>query len=324
MSKLPVGTDPNVLVGHAASDDAGVYRISGDTAIVMTVDYFTPIVDDAYDFGRVAATNSLSDVYAMGGRPVAALNIAGFPEGKIPEDVLGEILRGGADQAAKAGIPVLGGHTVNDQEVKYGLAVVGYVHPDRMVTNAGARPGDKLILTKPVGTGTLATALKNEKLDDAGLRRLVDVMTTLNRDAAAAMLKHHAHACTDITGFGLAGHAHEMAQASDVTVEIHASAVPLIEGALESAADGNRPGGAGTNRAYLEETLRIEGEVDDNLLYLMFDPQTAGGLLIALDADEAEPLLDTLHDGHSQAAIVGECREAGEAGGAGIVISGRP
>jgi len=309
MAKLPVNVDPNVLVGHAGSDDAGVYRISDEQALVLTVDYFTPIVDDAYDFGRVAATNSLSDVYAMGARAVAALNIAGFPEGKVPSAVLGEILRGGADQAMKAGIPVLGGHTVNDPEVKYGLSVVGLVHPDRIVTNAGARPGDRLILTKPVGTGTLSTALKNGRLGEDGVRRIVEVMTTLNREASECMLEHGVHACTDVTGFGLAGHAYEMAAASGVTVEIDPSAVPLIEGALDSAAAGQRPGGAGTNRLFLDDKMRAAPGIDENLLYLMFDPQTAGGLLIAVSEGDAGPLLDALRrTGHS-AAVVGTCRE---------------
>jgi selenide,water dikinase len=309
MAKLPVDVDPNVLVGHAGSDDAGVYRISDEEALVLTVDYFTPIVDDAYDFGRVAATNSLSDVYAMGARPVAALNIAGFPEGTIPSEVLGEILRGGADQAMKAGIPVLGGHTVNDPEVKYGLSVVGLVHPDRIVTNSGARPGDRLILTKPVGTGTLSTALKNGRLDEDGVRRIVEVMTTLNREASERMLKHRVHACTDVTGFGLAGHAYEMAEASGVTVEIDSAAVPLIEGALDSAAEGQRPGGAGTNWLFLDDKMRAAPGIDENLLYLMFDPQTAGGLLIAVSEDDAGPLLDALRKTQPSAAVVGTCRE---------------
>ena len=306
MSKLPVNADPNVLVGHAGSDDAGVYRMSDELALVLTVDYFTPIVDDAYDFGRVAATNSLSDVYAMGARPVAALNIAGFPEGKVPPDVLGEILRGGADQAAAAGVPVLGGHTVNDPEVKYGLAVVGQVHPDRIVTNAGAKPGDRLVLTKPLGTGTLSTALKNGRLSEAGIRRLVDVMTVLNRDASAAMLEHGAHACTDVTGFGLAGHAHEMAAAGGVTIAIDTAAVPVIEGALESAADGQRPG---KNRSFVEPTTRIADGIDESLLYLMFDPQTAGPLLIAVAPERVDALLDSLSP---DAAVVGRCLEPGE------------
>jgi selenide,water dikinase len=316
MSKLPGLSDPNVLVGHAGSDDAGVYRVSDDLALVLTVDYFTPIVDDPYDFGRVAATNALSDVYAMGGRPLAALNIAGFPEGLVPADALGEILRGGADQAAKAGVPVLGGHTVNDPEVKYGLAVVGQVHPDRIVTNSTARPGDRLVLTKPLGTGTLSTALKNGLLDDAGVARIVEVMTTLNDAASEAMLAHGVHACTDITGFGLAGHAGEMAAASGVTIEIDTAAVPVIEGALEAAAAGQRPGGANKNRTFLEDAMRIDGDIDESLLYLMFDPQTAGPLLIAVPEDRANALLDALRPAH--AAIVGTCREPDD--GVRIVI----
>jgi selenide,water dikinase len=314
MSKLPVTNDTNVLVGHAGSDDAGVYRLSDDVALVLTVDYFTPIVDDPYDFGRVAATNALSDIYAMGARPTAALNIAGFPEGKIPAEVLAEILRGGAEQAAVAGIPVLGGHTVNDPEVKYGLAVVGQVHPDRIMTNAGAKAGDRLILTKPLGTGTLSTALKNERLDEAAIARLVEVMTALNSDASEAMLAHGANACTDVTGFGLAGHAFEMAQASSVTIAIDAGAVPLIEGALAAAAEGQRPGGAGTNRAFLEKSMRIAGDVDENLLYMMFDPQTAGPLLIAVPSEHSDALLDAVCTKlpARAAAVVGECRERGD------------
>jgi selenide,water dikinase len=314
MSKLPGYTDPNVLVGHAGADDAGVYRISDDVALVLTVDYFTPIVDDPYDFGRVAATNALSDVYAMAARPLAALNVAGFPEGKVPAEVLGEILRGGAEQAAKAGVPVLGGHTVNDPEVKYGLAVVGQVHPDRIMTNAGARPGDRLILTKPLGTGTLSTALKNGRLEEDGVARLVDVMTALNRDAAEAMLEHGAHACTDVTGFGLAGHAYEMAVASSVTIEIDAATVPLIDGALEAAAEGQRPGGAGTNRSFLEHSMRIAGDIDESLLYMMFDPQTAGPLFIAAPPQRAEALLEAVRALRPAygAAVVGTCRERGE------------
>jgi len=294
-----------------------LYRLSDDLALVLTVDYFTPIVDDPYDFGRVAATNSLSDVYAMGGRPLAALNIAGFPEGLVPADALGEILRGGADQAAKAGVPVLGGHTVNDPEVKYGLAVVGQVHPGHIVTNSGARPGDRLVLTKPLGTGTLSTALKNGLLDDAGIARIVEVMTTLNDAASEAMLAHGVNACTDITGFGLAGHAGEMAAASGVTIEIDTAAVPVIEGALESAAAGQRPGGANKNRTFLEDAMRIDGDIDENLLYIMFDPQTAGPLLIAVPEDRAAALVESLRPAH-EAAIVGACRE--REGAARIVI----
>lgn len=296
-----------MLVGHAGADDAGVYRVSDDMALVLTVDYFTPIVDEPYDYGRIAATNSLSDVYAMGGRPIAALNVAGFPEGKVPAEALGEILRGGADQALLAGVPILGGHTVNDPEVKYGLAVVGQVHPDRIVTNAGAKPGDRLILTKPIGTGMLATALKKQLLDERGTARIVEVMTTLNRDASERMLAHDVHACTDITGFGLAGHAGEMADASGVAVEIDSSAVPLIEGAVQAVADGHIPGGAHANRKFIEDTLRVEGEIDENVLMLMFDPQTAGGLLIAVPDTDTEPLVRELRAVSPEVSIVGRC-----------------
>lgn len=307
ISKLPIPTDPNVLVGHAGSDDAGVYRVSDDLALVLTVDFFTPIVDDPYDYGRIAATNSLSDVYAMGGRPIAAVNIAGFPEGKIPADVLGEILRGGADQALKAGVPVLGGHTVNDPEVKYGLAVVGQVHPDRVVTNAGARPGDRLILTKPIGTGMLATALKNEKLDEKGIERIVAVMTTLNKIASELMLAHDVHACTDITGYGLAGHAYELAQASGVSIIIEAGSVPLIPGALQAVTDGHVPGGARNNYSYLEDATMIADTIDPSLGLLLHDPQTAGGLLIAVPDGEAERLVGELKESTPAAAIIGRC-----------------
>jgi selenide,water dikinase len=311
LSKLPLSADPNVLVGHAGSDDAGVYRISDDMALVLSLDYFTPIVDDAYDYGRIAATNSLSDIYAMGARPIAALNIAGFPESRVPAEVLGEIVRGGAEQALRAGVPVLGGHTVNDAELKYGLAVVGQVHPERIVTNAGARPGDRLVLTKPIGTGMLATALKNGRLDDRKIARIVEVMTTLNKDASERMLAHGVRSCTDITGYGLAGHAHELAEASGVTVEIDAASVPLIEGALEAVADGQIPGGARTNRAFFERSMQLAREIDEHLLMLMFDPQTSGGLLIAVPESEAEALMRELRPAAAEAAVVGRCAEKG-------------
>jgi selenide,water dikinase len=302
-----------VLVGHAGSDDAGVYRVSDDMALVLTVDFFTPVVDDAYDYGRIAATNSLSDVYAMGAKPIAALNVAGFPEGKVPPDVLGEILRGGSDQALGAGVPVLGGHTVNDPELKYGLAVVGQVHPDHVVTNAGAKPGDRLILTKPIGTGMLSTALKNESLDERGVARIVEIMTTLNKDASERMLEHDVHACTDITGYGLTGHAKEMAEESGVTIEIDSAAVPLIDGAEQAVADGHIPGGAHNNRKFLEDAMRADGDIDETRLMLMCDPQTAGGLLIAVSEAEAEPFVRELRDETPEAAIVGRCIEKQDA-----------
>jgi len=302
-----------VLVGHAGADDAGVYRLSDDTALVLTTDFFTPIVDDPFDFGRVAATNSLSDVYAMGGRPIVALNIAGFPEGKLPTEVLGDILRGGAAVAGEAGVSIVGGHTVNDAEVKYGLAVVGLVHPNRIVTNGGARPGDALVLTKPLGTGALATALKRGQLGDDALARLTAVMTLLNREASERMRARGVRAATDVTGYGLLGHGYEMAAASGVTIRIDAAAVPAIDGALDAIAAGCVPGGAGTNRLFLEPHVRVEGNVDDARMGLLYDPQTAGGLLIALAPADAKALVADLRATHPDAAIVGACVKRGDA-----------
>lgn len=302
---MPV--DPNVLVGHSGSDDAGVYRLSDELAMVLTVDFFTPIVDDPYDFGRVAATNSLSDVYAMGGRPVVALNIAGFPEGSIPADVLGEIIRGGADVARFAGVSIVGGHTVNDPEVKYGLSVVGVIDPRRIVRNAGARPGDALILTKALGTGVLATALKRGQLSEEKTRLLVDSMTLLNREASELMLVHDVHACTDITGYGLIGHGNEMAEGSDVTVVFRAASVPVLDGAREAVERGFLTGGGKNTQRFLTPRISIASSVDATTTSLLFDAQTSGGLLIAVPPAQAAPLLAQLKLNHPQAAIVGEC-----------------
>ena len=312
LAKLPVPVDPNVLVGHAGSDDAGVYRLSDDSAMVVTVDFFTPIVDDPYDYGRVAATNALSDVYAMGGRPIVALNIAGFPENKIPPEVLGEIIRGGADVARAAGVSILGGHTVNDAEVKYGLAVIGMIDPRRIVRNAGARVGDVLILTKAIGTGVLATALKQRALSPERTQVLVDSMTHLNRDAAEAMLRHDPHAATDITGFGLIGHANEMAEGSDVTIVLHAAKVPLLEGAREAVEQGFLTGGGNATRRFMKDRVRITASIDETTTALLFDPQTSGGLLIAVSRANAPALLADLMKKHPRAAIVGACVARGE------------
>jgi selenide,water dikinase len=302
---LPV--DPNVLVGHAGSDDAGIYRLTDEMAMVLTVDFFTPIVDDAYDFGRVAATNSLSDVYAMGGRPVVALNIAGFPEGSIPPEVLGEIIRGGADAARAAGVSIVGGHTVNDPEVKYGLSVVGLIDPRRVVRNAGAKPGDVLILTKALGTGVLATALKRGALSPERTRALVDSMTLLNREASELMLAHDAHACTDITGYGLIGHGNEMAEASNVTVVFHSAAVPVLDGAREAVEQGYLTGGGKATRRFMADRVSIAPSVGETMTSILFDAQTSGGLLIAVAPDHAAPLLAELKKNHPAAALVGEC-----------------
>jgi selenide,water dikinase len=303
---LPLPTDPNLLVGHSLADDAGVYRLGADTALVLTVDFFQPVVDDAFDFGRVAAANSVSDVYAMGGRPIAALNIVCFPEGDFPLEILETILRGGADVVAQAGAVIAGGHTVKDKELKYGLAVVGLVHPDRVITNGGAQPGDKLILTKPLGTGILATALRAEKLDPAGTQLLVDTMVQLNKEASRLMIEHGAHACTDITGYGLLGHAYEMASASQLSCAIQVSEIPVLEGALEFAAQGMNPGGSRNNRKFVAGQVSASNPVDTTREHLLYDPQTSGGLLIAVPQSGAENLLEGLKQVCPASRIIGE------------------
>jgi selenide,water dikinase len=282
---LPPQTDSNILVGNGLADDAAVYRLGDDLALVQTVDFFTPIVDDPYDYGQIAAANSLSDVYAMGAEPMTALNIVGFPVRDLPIEVLGEILRGGADKAAEAGVAILGGHTVDDEEPKYGLAVTGRVHPGRFITAHTARPGDLLVLTKPVGTGVIATALKAGVASEAEVRQAVRWMSTLNRSASRAMLEAGAHAATDLTGYGLLGHLSEMCAASGVAARLESSAVPLLPSALPFARAGYTPGGAATNAEYLRGRVRFENGSDRALQALLQDPQTSGGLLISLAPD---------------------------------------
>lgn len=294
-------------MGHAGSDDAGVYRISDDTALVLTVDFFPPIVDDPYDYGRIAAANALSDVYAMGGKPLAALNISGFPETKLSPGVLADILRGGAETAARADCAIVGGHTVNDAELKYGLSVIGLIHPDRIVTNGGAKPGDVLILTKELGTGLLSTALKKGELESDATAALVEVMARLNDRAAAKMVEYGATACTDVTGYGLAGHAFEMARESGVTVQLDLRSMPLMDGALWAAEKRFLTGGAANNRGFVGPEARIPDTADENLLHVVFDPQTAGGLLIAVPEAAADGLLSAIRETSPAAAFVGRC-----------------
>jgi selenide,water dikinase len=299
--------DPNLIVGLGRPDDAGVYKLRDDLAIIQTVDFFTPIVDDPYMFGQIAAANALSDVYAMGGRPLCAMNIAGFPAKSMDISVLHEILRGGLDKLREAGVVLAGGHTVEDNELKYGLSVTGVVHPDKVLTNLGARPGDRLILTKPLGTGILATAVKAGMVEAESLDHLAAVMATLNRKAAELMLSFEVHACTDVTGFGLLGHACEMVEDSPVGFIIRADALPLLPGAEGFCEMGIIPAGLYRNREFREKMVAIDASVPGPLQDLMFDPQTSGGLLIALPADEAETLLERMHRGDVRdAAIIGE------------------
>jgi selenide,water dikinase len=281
---LSVPIDERVLVDYRTADDAGVYKLDEDRALVQTVDFFTPIVDDPFTYGRIAAANALSDVYAMGGRPLTALAVAGFPK-DLDVDILSRIFAGGLETLTSAGVSLLGGHTVQDQEIKFGYAVTGEVHPARVWRNAGARPGDVLFLTKPLGTGIIATALKAGRAPEALLAAAVASMVRLNRGASEVLQSLPAgavHACTDVTGFGLAGHACEVAAASGVTLEIDAAAIPVIDG-VSSLVPGNIPGGGRTNAAHFGPDVRVVGEVAPNLLELFHDPQTSGGLLVSVD-----------------------------------------
>jgi len=278
--------DENVLVGYDTSDDAGVYRLSRDLALVQTVDFFTPIVDDPYTFGAIAAANSVSDVYAMGGRPVSALSIVCYP-GKGDLDTLRQILTGGTEKMREAGCVILGGHSVNDTEIKFGYSVTGHVHPDRIWANSGAREGDVLIFTKRLGTGVIGTALKKEVADPAHVAAMVESMLELNREAAEAYLPLQVHACTDITGFGFLGHAREVADASRVTLEIEAAQLQFLPGALEYARQGIAPGGLRNNVEFVSPFVEYASGIAPEILDLMYDPQTSGGLLITLPESEA-------------------------------------
>ena len=289
--ELPRETDPNLIVGQETSEDAGVYRLSDDIALVQTLDFFTPIVNDPYDFGRIAAANALSDVYAMGGRPLTAMNIVCFPIGTMDKEILKEILRGGLEKIHEAGAVLAGGHSVDDVELKYGLSVTGLVSPDKVWTNEGALPGDALILTKPLGTGILATAIKAGLISPEAEKQVIDVMVTLNNKAAEVMSTYSVHACTDITGFGLLGHALEMAQASKVTISIEVHKVPVLSEVLDHAGLGLVPAGSYANRNFCASHVSEVGNIDPMYLDIIADAQTSGGLLIALASNEVEQAL---------------------------------
>jgi selenide,water dikinase len=302
-----------VLVGIATGDDAGVYLLRDDLAIVNTVDFFTPVVDDPFTYGQIAAANALSDVYAMGGTPKTALNIVCWPQSGLPSAMLGEILRGGSEKAREAGVAIVGGHSVADEEVKYGMAVTGVIDPRRIIRNVGARAGDALLLSKPIGTGVLMTALKRAQLPKDQYDAAVRWMCELNAATALAMLKYDVHAATDITGFGFIGHASKMADGSGVTLRIEESDLPLMAGALECCRAGMIPGGGKRNREFYAPRVRIADEVADEIGELIFDPQTSGGLLIALPPGDALKLLADLQAaGNMDAAIVGRVDPRGE------------
>jgi selenide,water dikinase len=286
LPRVPRLNDDNLLVGYDRSDDAGVYRISPECALVQTTDFFTPIVDDPYTYGAIAATNALSDVYAMGGRPITALSILCYP-GAGDLDDLEAILRGGAEKMIEAGCVIAGGHSVNDDEIKFGYAVTGLIHPDKIQTNGGALPGDVLVLTKAIGTGVISTALKRGIAEEEHVARSIESMLTLNKAACEAMRAAGAHGCTDVTGFGLLGHAREMALASGVTLEIDSASIEFLPGALHYSELGAIPGGLKNNRAFAECAVHVAKGVPDAVLQLLYDPQTSGGLLISLPAAAA-------------------------------------
>jgi selenide, water dikinase len=303
---LPLNVDENLIVGMDRPDDAGVYKVSDSLALIQTLDFFTPVVDDPYSFGQIAAANALSDVYAMGGSPKLAMNIICFPLNTLDVSVLEEVLKGGSDKMIEAGVLLVGGHSVEDNEIKYGLSVTGFVHPDKVLRNTGARTGDALVLTKPIGTGIIATAIKAGEAGSDTIDYVVKIMSELNRKSSEILKKYNVHSCTDVTGFGLIGHAAEMIEATGTGIIFNVKRIPFIPEALEFASMGFIPGGAYRNRDFRINMVENQG-IDDKRLMCLFDPQTSGGLLIALPLDEADALLRELKEtGIEDASIIGE------------------
>jgi selenide,water dikinase len=297
--------DPNLLVGFDKADDAGVYRLRDDLALVQTLDFFTPIVDDPFDYGRIAALNSINDVWAMGGTPVTALAITCFPKKGVDFEILKQIMRGGLSILTENKVALVGGHSVDNEQIMFGYSVTGVIDPNHVATNAGARPGDVIILTKPIGTGVISTGIKRAKAAPEVVAESIATMLTPGKYAAEAIAKFDVKGATDVTGFALLGHAWEMARASNVTIEIDSASVPLIKGAWELAAGGMLTGADKTNREYVGEDISIAGELDPNLVKLFYDPQTAGGLLLAVGEDKASDVLGELRRNYSRAAIIG-------------------
>lgn len=312
--------DPNVITGIGGSEDAGVYKISDELAIVQTVDFFTPIVDDPFIYGKAAAANSLSDVYAMGGKPVTAMNIVCFPLEKLGIDTLKAILEGGLEILQEAGVSLVGGHSVEDDEPKYGLSVTGLIHPDRVMRNSGLMPGDKIILTKPIGTGIVATAIKGELASPGSARAMEESMCSLNRIASGVAVDFGLKACTDITGFGLAGHLAEMARGASCKIVIESSSVTILPGAKDYASMGLVPAGAHNNRRYFQEWVGIGDSVKLEISDLMFDPQTSGGLILGCPAPVAKHILEALWaKGIIHSSIIGEVVEPHHTGEVQII-----
>jgi len=302
LHSLPKFDQADVIVGTETSDDAGVYRLRPDLAIVNTVDFFTPIVDDPYTFGQVAAANALSDIYAMGAEPRTALNIVGFPKGKMDIQILGEIIKGGAEKVREAGAVVIGGHSIIDEELKYGMAITGVIHPDRVIRNVGVQEGDALVLTKPLGTGIISTALKKRKAPKESIQAAVSSMIALNNTASKIMRNYPVHACSDVTGYGLLGHALEMASGSSVTLILESAKLPLLHRAPRLAEKGYLTGGCKRNREYLKDKITVDKSIREGLVEVAFDPQTSGGLLIALPQRYASKLVEELQANGVKAA----------------------
>jgi selenide,water dikinase len=297
--------DENLIVGFDTADDAGIYRLRDDLALVQTLDFFTPIVDEPYDYGRVAALNSINDVWAMAGTPITAMAITCFPKKGVDPAILGEIMRGGLETLNKYGVTLIGGHSVDNEQIMFGYSVTGLIDPQKIATNAGARPGDVIILTKPIGTGVISTGIKFGKASEEMVANSVETMLTPGKYAAEAMREFDVKAATDVTGFALLGHAWEMAKASKVTIEIKAGAIPLLEGALELASAGMLTSADKTNREYVGEDIDIAESVDKNLVRLLFDPQTAGGMLIAISEGRADALRERLNESYPHVKIIG-------------------
>lgn len=299
--------DPNLLVGIDTSDDAGVYRVSNDLALIQTVDYFTPIVDDPYMFGQIAAANALSDVYAMGGQPKTVLNIVGFPIKKLGPDTLAEILKGAAEKVKEAGAIIVGGHSIDDQEPKFGMAVTGYVHPEKFYRNVGAKPGDAIVLTKPIGVGILTTGIKRGVVTPEQEAQVIETMAMLNKEAAEALEGYQVHAVTDVTGFGLLGHACEMAKGSNVSMTINFDAVPILDGTHKLAEEGVIPGGSKSNFEWLKDDVEFASSISQSGQYILCDAITSGGLLVSMPKDEAQAYVEKIQQQNGTAAkIVGE------------------
>lgn len=312
MSGLPKQPhDPNLIVGFDTADDAGVYRLRDDLALVQTLDFFTPIVDDPYDYGRIAALNSINDVWAMAGTPITAMAITCFPKKGVDLIILSEIMRGGLETINKYGVTLIGGHSVDNEQIMFGYSVTGIIDPNKVATNSGARPGDVIILTKPIGTGVISTGIKKGQASDSVVASSVETMLTPGQYAAEAMREFDVKGATDVTGFALVGHAWEMACASKVTIEIDAGAVPLLDGALELVAKGMLTSGDKTNREYVAADVKIADSVSKDIVKLLFDPQTAGGMLIATPETNANAVLDTLSKNYPKAQIIGRVRPPG-------------